>query len=347
MIFRPVYFMAFLLSFSCAIPVAFAGEDGADNLSHIKENPHKTYISAAYENDLIGSGEDQFYTSGVQLSYFSVENHPPELIKYLADSWIGFDVGQATATSFTFGQKIFTPQDISNPAAQPLDRPWAGWLYGSVGMSNVYDTHVDSLGLTLGVIGPASLAEQTQTFIHANVTESPEPMGWDYQLHTEPGLILSWERRWPLVVAAEIGGFRFIADPNVNIAVGNVSTFAGVGATMTFGPNQQQLQDTPPRVPPAMPGSGYFDTPQGQDWNWYVFAGVNGRAVARDIFLDGNSFRDSASVDKKNFVMDANGGLALTFGDTRVSYTLVYRTKEFDGQDDPSVFGSMSVTQRF
>lgn len=319
----------------------------AANISSINRNIYKNYISVSYENDLIGSGSDQNYTSGVQLNYFNVERRPPAIMNTLADSWLGFDIGEATATSYAIGQKIYTPKDISDPNSQPNDRPWAGWLYGSVALSNVSKDHVDSFGLTLGVVGPASLAEQTQTFIHKNITDSPEPMGWDHQLHAEPGVILSWDRRWPVVLAAEVGGFRLQGEPNISLALGNVNTFVGFGGTLTFGPNQKQLQDTPPRIPPAMSGTGYFDTPASRDYDWYLFTGVNARAVARDIFLDGNTFRDSESVDKKNFVADANAGVALTYGQTRFSYTLIYRTKEFYGQEDPSIFGSFTVTRRF
>lgn len=323
-----------------------AEELKAPSVESVKKNPNKNYLSFSYENDMIGSGSDENYTSGAQINYFNIDQRPPAIVKKLSNT-LGFEVGEATAVSYTLGQKIFTPTDISNPNPQPNDRPWAGWLYGSISLSNVYDTHIDNFGVTLGVIGPASLAEHTQKFIHKSISHSPRPEGWDNQLHTEPGLILSWERRWPVILAAEVGGWRLQGEPNLSVALGNVSTFAGLGGTLTFGPNQKQLQDTPPRLPPAMPGTGYFDTPKSRDWDWYLFTGINGRAVARDIFLDGNTFRDSESVDKKNFVADANAGLAITYGDTRIAYTLVYRTKEFDGQKDPSIFGSLSLTQRF
>lgn len=341
------------LALSLGNSEAFAAEtpipatSAADGISSINRNVYKNYISVSYENDLIGSGSDENYTSGVQINYFNVDRKPPAILNTLADSWMGFDIGETTATSYAIGQKIYTPKDIRNPNRQPKDRPWAGWLYGSVALSNVSKEHVDSFGITLGVVGPPSLAETTQKFIHDNITDSPEPMGWDYQLHTEPGVILSWERRWPVILAAQVGGFRLQGEPNVSFAVGNINTFAGFGGTLTFGPNQRQVQDTPPRIPPAMSGTGYFDTPASRDYDWYLFTGINGRAIARDIFLDGNSFRDSESVDKKNFVADANAGLAITYGQTRFSYTLVYRTKEFDGQEDPSIFGSFSVTRRF
>lgn len=347
---NPVHLKTFLtLSvLTCGIGGnTYAEETQTPDFTTIKKNAYTSYFSLSVENDMLGGGSDRFYTSGVQFNYFNVYKTPPQFMRQLADSWLGFDVGKATATSFTFGQKIFTPQDITIEEPQPDDRPWAGWLYGTIGLTNAYDTHVDQFGLTLGIVGPASLAEQSQSFIHEYISNSPEPEGWDNQLHTEPGLILTWDRRWPVVFETEALGYQFQVEPNVSLALGNISTYAGTGLTMTFGPNQNELRDTPPRLPPAMPGTGYFDTPESREWDWYLFSGVNGRVVGRDIFLDGNTFRDSASIDKKYFVADANAGLALTYGRTRIAYTLVYRTKEFEGQEDPSVFGSVSLTRRF
>lgn len=143
-----------------------------------------------------------------------------------------------------------------------------------------------------------------------------------------------------------VGDFRLRVEPNINLALGNVYTYAGTGASVTFGPYTERLQDTPPRVQPAMAGTGFFDTPD-NELSWYLFAGVDGRAMARNIFLDGNSFRDSNSVDKKYFIGDANVGAAITYDDYRLSYTLNYRTREFRRQDDPSVFGSVTLTTRF
>ena len=97
---------------------------------------------------------------------------------------------------------------------------------------------------------------------------------------------------------------------------------------------------------PAAPGTGYFDTPD-KGLGWFLFAGLDGRALARNIFLDGNTFSNSHSVDKNYFVGDANAGLALTYDDYRLSYSLTARSKEFKGQDDPTVFGSLTLSTRF
>jgi hypothetical protein len=64
--------------------------------------------------------------------------------------------------------------------------------------------------------------------------------------------------------------------------------------------------------------------------------------------LDGNSFRDSASVDKKYFVTDASGGLSLTYGRAQVSYTLNWRSEEFRGpRAEEQVFGAITFGYRF
>lgn len=62
--------------------------------------------------------------------------------------------------------------------------------------------------------------------------------------------------------------------------------------------------------------------------------------------LDGNLFRESPSVDKKNFVQDLQLGVALEFSALRLTYGRVYRTAEFDGQKDTS-FGAVNIGLNF
>jgi lipid A 3-O-deacylase len=82
-------------------------------------------------------------------------------------------------------------------------------------------------------------------------------------------------------------------------------------------------------------------------FGWYLFAGAEGRAVARGIFLDGNPWRNSQRFDKKPLVADLNAGLAIMVDAVRLAYTFVYRTEEFGGQDKPDTFVSISVSFRW
>ena len=53
---------------------------------------------------------------------------------------------------------------------------------------------------------------------------------------------------------------------------------------------------------------------------FYVFGGISGRLVFRDIFLDGNSFANSHSIDKEPLVGDAVIGTSLTLRNWKLSY---------------------------
>ncbi len=314
--------------------------------NRIKNADDRNYLSLSIENDAIGGGTDENYTSGVRVTYFDVETPIPPVIDELAEVIPTFDINATTSTFYSVGQNLFTPADIEIRADQPDDRPWAAWLYGSVGLTTITKDHLDELEFTLGVVGPEALGEQTQKLVHSNITDSPTPRGWRNQLDFEPGAIISARRRWPVWYTKNIGDFRLRVEPDVNLSLGNIYTYAGTGAMVTFSPFNDRIQDTPPRVRPAMPGTGFFDT-QDNKLGWSLFAGVDGRAMARNIFLDGNSFKSGPSVDKKILVGDVNAGFALSYDDYRLSYTLNYRTREFDGQDDPGLFGSVSLTTRF
>ena len=317
-----------------------------DVVKRIKKTSEKDFISLSVENDVLGGGTDQFYTSGVRLTWFNVSTPVPPVIDEMADMVPTFDLNESTSTFFTLGQNIYTPEDIKIQSNQDNDRPWAGFLYGSVGLATLENNHIDELEFTLGVVGPEALGEQAQKLIHTHLTDSPTPRGWRNQLNFEPGVILSAGRRWPRFFYEETGGFRFAAEPNVNVSLGNIYTYAGGGFSVSMSPDDGALRDKPPRVRPAMPGSGFFETPE-NGFGWVVVAGVDGRAVARDIFLDGNTFEDSHSVDKKHFVADASAGIAFTLDRYRLSYSINARNKEFDGQDEPAVFGSVTLGLRF
>ena len=81
----------------------------------------------------------------------------------------GLSVGDATAVYYALGQSMFTPEDKTRANPDPKDRPYAGFLYGTMGLATVKGDHVDNLGLTLGVVGPLSFAEQTQKLAQVDI----------------------------------------------------------------------------------------------------------------------------------------------------------------------------------
>lgn len=296
------------------------------------------------ENDLF-LGADRHYTNGFQASWTSGPDKAPGWMLQAA-RWLPlFPKGGVVRANYAFGQSMYTPSDISLPNPPLSDRPYAGWLYASLGLVAKGETDLDQVQLQVGMVGPAALAEPTQKFVH-KIVGSQEPMGWDYQLKNEPGVVLTYQHSWRTLSSSPSSfGFKFDLTPHAGAAVGNVFTYANAGATLRFGWN---LPDDygPPRVQPSLPASGFFESQS--NFGWYLFAGVEGRAVARNIFLDGNTFADSRSVSKEPLVADLQFGIAMTIGkSTRLAYTQVFRTREFTGQRDADKFGAISLSMRF
>ena len=322
--------IASLATFSAASP-ALGGEA-----------PRTGVLSLVIENDLFYNS-DRNYTSGVALVWVPTAGPAPDWALRVA-RWIPwFPVEGDVRHGYALGQNMYAPSDITlaNP---PLDdRPYAGWLYGTIGLGVETGRQLDQLALTLGVVGPASGAEQTQKFVH-KIVGSPEPQGWDTQLGNELGILLTYQRSWRALATTTLLGLDFDLTPHFGGALGNVYTYANGGMTLRYGRNLA-LDYGPPRIQPSIPGSGFFVPPA--SFAWYLFAGFEGRAVARNIFLDGNTFQDSRSVDKEPLVGDLQWGIVLTWQGVRLGYTHVVRTREFKTQREHDVFGSVSLSVSF
>ncbi|KJS43624.1 MAG: membrane protein, partial [Rhodospirillaceae bacterium BRH_c57] len=225
----------------------------------------------------------------------------------------------------------------------PGERPYAGWLYGGVGFVSDTGRQQDYLELQLGIVGPSAGGKFVQNEWHGLIG-ADEANGWDHQLKDELGILLAYERKIHAWQSVNIAGFSADLTPHYGVTLGNVMTAAAVGGTFRIGLDLPEDYG-PPRIRPGLTGSTYF-APEGPR-GWYLFAGVEGRAVARNIFLDGNTFRDSMSVSKLPFVGDIQAGVAVTVGDVRVAYTQVIRSREYREQPDPDTFGSVSVSVRF
>ena len=314
--------------------------------SRVLNEPKRNIVTVVMENDSIGGGTDRNYTSGASINYTDVNAQFPRIAHDIDKLVPTFEINQTSSIHYSLGQTIFTPKDTSQTTANLNDRPWAAFLYGTMGMITLTDNHTDEVEATLGIVGPAALGEQSQKFIHKHITDSPIPKGWSNQLKNEPGVMLAWQRSWPMFWQKQTGDYFWSVKPYVGATLGNIRTYANTGFTVRLSPSDSKWQDTPIRIRPAMPGSGIYEIPR-KKWSWSLFTGLETRAVARDIFLDGNTFAKSHSIDKNSLVADATAGASLTYNNTRISYTVVYRTKEFKTQDNPEIFGALSVGVRF
>lgn len=306
-----------------------------------------------YENDFFG-GQDRHYTNGFKFSWLS-----GDLTSWNQDGWrekivnrLPFvnDPGTQKNFGFAFGQFMYTPQDISRVPPDPLDRPYAGWSYLELSFISKTETVMDTLSIQAGMVGPASQADEFQRAIHEWLSDE-RPLGWDYQLENEFGLNLVYERKWRLYARSFHKFLGADLIPHAGFSLGNVQTYANAGATVRLGFNLPSdfgislirgaslpngpIDDLDPRVDPV------------RNWSFFVFGSLDGRGVARDIFLDGNTFLDSPSVDKKTFVGDAFYGVGIILGRWQITYTEAVRGREFETQKDKNYFGSVMLSRTF
>ena len=335
--------LTIFIAFLCAFPAHFAFAQKVDIPSRSLLDDDDAVITFAYENDIF-AGDDSNYTNGVRASYFSPEGDIPQFLQTASQIVPFFPREGHSRWGFAVGQSMFTPDDITLANPPTDDQPYAGWLYGSAALITDSDDIMDTFQITLGMVGPASGAERNQKFIHENITDSPEPMGWDYQLDNEPGLILTYQRKWRNMYQMSPFGLGFDLSPSAGVNVGNIYTDASIGVVARFGYDLPSDYG-PPLIRPNLSGSDFF-MPSG-GFGWYVFGGLDGTAVGRNIFLDGNTFHDSRHVDKEPFVGGAQLGIAFTFPKARVAYTHVFRTDEFETQRKASQYGAVTVSVRF
>ncbi len=128
---------------------------------------------------------------------------------------------------------------------------------------------------------------------------------------------------------------------------GNVFTYGEAGILLRVG--QDLAADYgPPHIRPSISGT-WFDADRIQGLlGWHLFVGTRGRAVARNIFLDGNIWESSRSVDKKPLVADLLAGASLFWTDLpQLEFTVAERAKEFCGQRGEDRFGMVTLSFRF
>ncbi len=310
----------------------------------------KGVLSFAGENDSLSSGADRNYTSGVKLAYVSPSAGVPDWLEGAGGFTQPISGANPDFWGIAFGQSIFTPENINASPAPADQHPYAGWLYMQI-MVGVEEHRndgraprfLDTYELELGLVGPSAMGEEAQRGIH-QALGAPDPQGWDSQLNDELAFAAAFDRRWRALrlFGDFLGGIEADLTPSAGAALGTLRTEARAGLTARIG---QRIDSDygPPRVRPSLAGVEHF---KGGPLSWSLFVGAQARAVAHNLLLDGNTFEDSASVERNPLVGDFQTGFTISAGDWRLAYTFVWRTEEFKTQPTRQDFGALALSWR-
>jgi hypothetical protein len=317
-----------------------------------QENPGT--VSLYFENDLFFN-RDQHYTNGIKLtwispdltSYTDSEKLPGWSYRYIQMLPFINEPGLKRNVAFSVGQAMYTPADTKRADLIENDRPYAGWTYSSVAFHSKDERRLDSMEIQVGIVGPQSYAEFTQKAVH-NLRGYESPQGWGNQLKNEPGLNFIYARKWRVFDTGMGKGLGGDVLTLLGGAIGNIYTYANAGIEARFGWNiptdfgESQIQ---PASSANAPVTAEYSRLSGlEGYSLYFYATANGRAILRDIFLDGNTIAQSHSVDKEYFVGNVSIGIAMVLYRMKISLAQVIRTKEFHGQQDEQKFASITLS---
>ncbi len=298
-------------------------------------------FSIKSENDAYVGAGDGHYTNGFEMSwaYETDTDHWSHAIAHTVPGWKPDDV---VGMSYRVGHRIYTPTRITLSTPQPEDRPYAGVLYAGTSIHGVsrhdgwHETR--SLHLDAGIVGPSAQAEWIQETFHEHIAGA-DPQGWDYQLSDEPFLNLGYEHAW--VDRRELGPLEFEYGPTAGFSLGNLYTYGSGGLAMRIGKGLDRSFGIP-SIAPAEGQRAFFRRSEGL--GWYVFAAAEGRYMAHNLLLDGNTGKDGPSVERTPWVADAQVGFAVNWDRWQLAYTVAVRSKEFDSQNGTDSFGSLTLS---
>lgn len=147
-------------------------------------------LSVAWENDVYFRS-DYYYTNGLKIEAFTdfLKASPVNRILVSGvkeEDWLYY-------SGLKLKQEMYTPRDLQSDTITSGDHPYASTLilsqYGVL-IKPVSQTRIVS-GLSLGVLGPASLGGRTHELSHRLTNPSNFPMAWEEQIKND--FILNYE----------------------------------------------------------------------------------------------------------------------------------------------------------
>ncbi len=201
-----------------AIVLAASAVSAAAQRVPVDTNPTadelRNIITFQVDNDFFNpiGRTDRDYTNGLRFGWLSPALPDlPDGIAALTNFPTFFGEGPVSSVTrrlgISIGQNLYTPQNTDASAPIFNDRPYAGWLWAAFSLQETYKrvdpqhpgkempVRLDTVQLEVGIVGPAAGGEPVQNNFHTLIGD-PKSNGWGNQLHNEPTLGLTFERRW-------------------------------------------------------------------------------------------------------------------------------------------------------
>jgi len=298
------------------------------------------WLAVTIDNDIL-LGNDNGYTNGIYFSWFKVndqnESAKPDWLTAPLSWSVNIESAKNTLQVYSLGQIMVTPEDITIENPPINDLPYSGTLLFNSTFITMEDSHADSIGTVIGIVGPSSGAENTQKWVH-DLVGADEPQGWDTQLEDElvfqfsrARLWKTWSRsddRMDLLVLAEAG-------------LGTLSSYVASAMLFRFGNDLSRTFATPLLI------NTRSANPAAINGAWYLFTGVRFEYVFNAIYIDGNTYRDSRSIDYDQSQIGLTAGLAYSWENTSITVALYDSNITDELSSEFTQFGTLTFGWRF
>lgn len=330
----PLLLLSFIL-ISLSTPATAASNDGVKG---------SWFLSV--DNDLLAKSDDD-YTNGLQAGWVSgylADYADGPIPKFLANGLDGLGMfsgdNKQKFISYSFSHRIFTPGDTQTTTLIKGDIPYSGMLFATVTAGAQDDKKMHAISLHVGVAGPAALGRQVQNGFH-KVIGSDRVNGWDNQIGNEVLVNLNYEHRRRLAAFNFGSGLRADVLGQAGATAGNLISMATLGIGGRIGWGLQDDYAMPPQFfgdetigsRPYSKGSSSGSSKGG----FWFYALINGSAIGNAVFWDGNTFRDSPSVNYDPLIGQIYIGAAKRFDNLKVSFTLAKTTAPWDNPSDKAI----------
>jgi hypothetical protein len=195
----------------------------------------------------------------------------------------------------------------------------------------VTETGSRSLGIELGVTGEPSLASPAHRWVHRALGKA-EPTGWDHQIPFELAFAVAYEAKTTVPLLTRESGPSLHLEPHGSLTLGTLRTGGVGGLSFKAGWN------APPTLDWWGPGFGAF--------YFRLAAGLEAELVLRDLFIDGNTWKESLSTERTPVVGRASVGLEIGAEPLAVSFAVTRSSIQFSHQLESHSVGAISIIIR-
>ena len=273
-----------------------------------------------WENDVFLHKDDN-YTQGLEL--------------YCVDT-VTNEIGLLERNVWGLRNRMYTPDDISDPNDQPWDRPWAGVTTVYHEWTDKEDSRYVMTGWELGVLGPESGVEWMQTTIHG-WTGSRKPMGWSNQVPNEISAQFYQTYYEPLANWGTPGEWTADVEMPYGYCAGTTFDNVSGGLSVRLGwniPPAHYCGQIEPKLTIPKPFA-------------YLMADGTARYVLHNATLGHSFFRshDDSQWDRELIPVVGEWDYGFCFGYKyfAVTYLIGQRTDEFENQPEPFEWGMIRL----